>query len=218
MISKWKKYISYIYPILLEKKIGKNSSLELWLTNNRLQLATDKAIYSWEDLYYPFSFALNSIKKKLIHVNSCLIVGMGMGSISKILYHIHSQKNINYTAIESETIIVEWAKKYLPNQLHEHTTWINDDASNAIFSISNKFDLICMDVFVQRSVPAAFQTKKFLLQCKTLMNENSILLFNIILHDAEKLKNENFEENFKSVFQKHEILSKNENQIWIGYY
>jgi hypothetical protein len=216
MISKWQKYISYLYPIVLEKGIGKHSSLELLLANNRLQLATDKAVYSWEDLYYPFSFALNKIKNRLPNVESCLIVGMGMGSISKILHSIHNKKNIQYTAIETETLIMDWAKKYLPNQLHQHTTWINDDASKAIFKIDKKFDLICIDVFVQRSVPAIFQSKKFLEQCKMLMNKHATILFNIIIDDAEKLINEKFEENFRCTFKKYEKLSINENQIWIG--
>ncbi|MFM2049365.1 MAG: hypothetical protein RI955_1913 [Bacteroidota bacterium] len=217
MISKWQKYISYVYPIVLEKGMGKHSSLELLLVNNRLQLATDKAVYSWEDLYYPFSFALNKIKRRLNNVESCLIVGMGMGSISKILYSIQNKKNIQYTAIETETLIVDWAKKYLPTQLHQHTTWMNEDAEKAISKIDKKFDLICVDVFVQRSVPAVFQSKIFIEQCKMLMTENATLLFNIIMADAEKLTNDNFENNFSDIFNKHEKLTIKENQIWIGY-
>jgi spermidine synthase len=146
MISKWKKYMSYLTPISLEKGKGKNSDLELLLVNNRLQLTTDKAVYSWEDLYYPFSYALNKIKKRLINVESCLIVGMGMGSITKILYSIHNKKNIRYTAIETEPLIIDWAKKYLPNQLHQNTTWMNEDALKAISKIDERFDLICIDI------------------------------------------------------------------------
>jgi spermidine synthase len=101
--------------------------------------------------------------------------------------------------------------------LHQHTTWINEDASKAISKIDKKFDLICVDVFVQRSVPAVFQNKIFLEQCKLLMTENATLLFNIIIADAEKLTNENFENNFSTAFKKYEKLSIKENQIWVGY-
>ncbi|MFM2225193.1 MAG: hypothetical protein RJA07_1395 [Bacteroidota bacterium] len=217
MISAWQKYVSYLYPIVLEKKQGKYSSLELLLVKNRLQLSTDKAVYSWEDLYYPFSFAFNKIKKRLIGVESCLIIGMGMGSISKILYSIQNKKNIQYTAIEAETTVVNWAKKYIKSSFYEKINWINEDALTALYKLPNKYDLICVDVFVHRSVPAFVQSKSFIEQCKLLMNDNAILLFNIIADDAEKLINENFTDNFKTIFLKHEVLKINENQIWVGY-
>ncbi|MEY2829342.1 MAG: hypothetical protein RIQ33_1200, partial [Bacteroidota bacterium] len=66
MILFFKKILSYFFAIPLEKANGKNSYLELVLINGKQQLSTDEAIYSWQNLYYPFAKSFNALKSELI--------------------------------------------------------------------------------------------------------------------------------------------------------
>jgi SAM-dependent methyltransferase len=215
MIPIWKKFLSYFFTISLEKAIGKNSTLELVLSKGRWQLSTDKVIYSWQDLYYPFATSFQKLNADLKNVESCLVIGMGMASIPEILNLQLQQKKINYVGIEAETIIINWAKKYLPNSLNQQINWINNDAEKAVYHLQNQFDLICVDVFVHRIVPEFALQINFIEQCKKLLNPNGLLLFNVLPDDIDKQIN--FKQNFSSVFNSYKIISIHQNQIFVGY-
>ena len=85
-ITFFKKILSYIFPFQLEKSIAENGDeLILQLNKGRLQLATETTIYSWEDLYYPFEISFRKNFEKIKNAKTCLVVGMGMGSVVSIL-------------------------------------------------------------------------------------------------------------------------------------
>ena len=217
MISIFKKYISYFFPIQLEKSITENGDeLILQLNKGRLQLGNDKAIYSWEDLYYPFEISFTNNFEKIKKAKSCLVVGMGMGSVVSIFNKKMQLQKIHFVGIEKEKIIVDWVKKYKSEIGNSEIILINNDAKKLDELINEKFDIICIDIFKNRSVPIFVQSKKYLQQCFSLLNENGILFFNIIQHDAEKFANENFETNFKTIFQNHSTIKMKENEMWIG--
>ena len=211
------QFLSYIFPIRLEKSITKsNLQLFLMLNKGRLQLGTKDAIYSWEDLYYPFQIAFDKNFEKIKDAKSCLIIGLGMGSIVSILNKKMNLKSIQFTGIEKEEPIVNWVKKYEQLIADCSINIIHNDAENITMIKNQKFDLIAIDVFQNRSVPAFIQSRKYLSVCSQMLNDSGVLFLNIIVQDAEKLTNENFEINFKSIFIKHQIIYLKANQVWIG--
>ena len=217
MISNFKKAFSYLLSLQLEKSTGENGDeLILQLNKGRLQLATETTIYSWEDLYYPFEIAFNKNFEKVKNAKSCLVIGMGMGSIVSILNKKMNLQNIHFVGIEKEKIIGDWLKKYKSEIGNSEIYLINNDAEKLDEMINARFDIICVDVFKNRSVPAFVQSNKYLQQCFSLLNENGILFFNTIPFDAEKLANENFEENFKSIFKNNSTIKMKENEMWIS--
>jgi spermidine synthase len=140
---------------------------------------------------------------------------MGMASIPEILNQQMNHQKINYVGIETELIIIDWAKKYVSNTLTQQITWINDDAEKAIYAIKNQFDLICIDVFVHSTVPDFALQINYFEQCKKLLHPNGLLILNV-LPNALPLNN-NYQQNFELVFKQHKIIPISQNQILVGY-
>lgn len=206
-----------MFPIQLEKSSTiSGTDLYLMLNKGRLQLGTDKAIYSWEDLYYPFEIAFNQRFDEIMNARNCLVIGLGMGSVISILTKQLLLDKIHFIGIEKEKSIATWVEKYTIQIGSNSIQVINDDAENLSKLQLVKFDIICVDVFQNRSVPAFMQSEKHLNECFSLLNENGILFYNIIPQDAEKLKEKSFQENFKSVFENNTKIKMKENEMWIG--
>ena len=111
---------------------------------------------------------------------------------------------------------MSWLKKYQEEIGNSKIKLVQEDAENLNKTMNEKFDIICIDIFKNRSVPAFVQSKKYLQHCFELLNENGVLFFNIIPNDAEKLRDEIFEDNFKIVFLKNSIFKMKENEMLVG--
>jgi len=81
----FKKFISNFKEVILEETGSQhNPVLQVLLYKERFQLCTDKAIYSYEDKYDNFRTAFDLLKIKDKNIESTLLLGLGLGSISHL--------------------------------------------------------------------------------------------------------------------------------------
>jgi len=195
----FKQILSFVKQIHIESQKGEyNDSLEVLLWNGKYMLNSPNATYSYEDRYTSYRTALNLINPKLINVKSVLVLGLGLGSIPQMLQKIH-KINCNINCVEYDKTIIELAEKYYPTDCNFSKLKIHhSDALEWMKLNTNKFDLITVDLFIDKQVPEKFYTEDFMLSIKTSLTDNGVLLFSRLKENykSEKLLNDNLKKVF----------------------
>lgn len=198
----WKRLLSYLTEIHIESAPSEhNPHLYVSLSNGRYQLSSENAVYSYDDLYDNFVRAFQRINLDQRNIKKVLILGFGLGSIPIILEKKHG-KNYEYTAVELDENVLYLANKYTIPSLQSSIQFINTDAFAFAHFCQEKFDLICMDVFLDDVVPSDFETSQFLENLSGLLDKNGILLYNrLALLDSDRKNTKHFfETEFKNQF------------------
>lgn len=217
-IPLWKKYLSHLVPFTIEVTEGAhNHYLEIMYSRGRYQLNTENAIYSFEDLYLNFYEAFKQLNITERSIKNVLILGFGLGSIPVMLERNFKQ-NYHFTGVEIDEEVLILANKYGICGLSSPIELICADAFQYAAQCSGKFDLICMDVFKDATVPKTFETLDFLNNVNALMEKNGLLLYNRMAHN-EVQKEENqlfFEGKFKQVFPNGKCLDLGSNSMFVA--
>lgn len=165
-------------------------------------LSTANAVYSYEDLYTNFSQTFEQWNWANYPPKNVLVLGLGLGSIPQLLTEQH-QRDCSYTTVEIDEEVIDLAYQYVLADLDATIEMITADAAIAVQQLpENTYDLICVDIFEDDTVPAAFETQDFLQQAAQLMTDNGILLFNRLAHTANDQQGSNdfYHNVFRAVF------------------
>jgi len=194
------RVISYIYPLKLSlKKSAISGSLSLVLSNGVLQLETNKSIYSQGVKYGSFNKAFKFLKVEQQNFNNVLILGGGLCSIPQMLKYKFNQ-NANYTVIELDHLVIQWANKYLETSLLQQCRFIEGDAFKVIEVLKDNYDLICIDLYIDDIVPSKALESAFLKTLETLMLcKNSYLVFSLM--ESARLSSCDIDNYYKNIFQ-----------------
>ena len=177
---------SYFRDVLIESASSVyNPNLELYLVDGRFQLCANNAIYSFDDKYSNFAQAFKKTNWNKYDVSNALILGLGLASIPFILEKKH-QLPLNYTAIEIDDAIIYLASKYRIPELKSNIEVINTDASLFLEQCSDQYDMICMDVFIDQTIPAEFISRDSIMQLHDLLKPGGLLFYNILEKGHEK--------------------------------
>ena len=214
----WKRLLSYVKEVHIETTESEhNPFLHIVLKNGQYQLCTAHAIYSYGDLYDNFSKAFEKIDLDRLNIKNVLILGFGLGSIPLMLekkFH----KNYHYTAIEIDPEVLRLANTYiLPDIQSSIEFQILDAHTYAMFS-AEQFDMVCMDVFLDDTVPTELEQDDFLHDLKDLLTDNGVLLFNKLAFQPKDKKEAQafFQNHFKRVFTEGGYLDVQGNYILLN--
>jgi spermidine synthase len=185
--AQWKVSLSYIKDVLIEETSSEyNDVLEVLLVQGRYQLITDKVIYSYADKYDNFTESLKKID--FTKVKNCLVLGFGLGSIPYTIENIMGRK-ISYTGIEIDEEIIYLASKYVLDELKSEVSLVHADALNYVELYNSKYDLICLDLFLDDVIPSEVLTTPFIQRLKVLLKKNGTLLMNNLYFTDKDIKN-----------------------------
>lgn len=201
--ARWKIWLSYLMELHIESASSSyNPHMYVSLQRGRYQLSTANAVYSHGDLYTNFARTFRRWNWADYSPQEVLLLGLGLGSIPVILSHTHQQR-CRFTAVEIDEAVMDLAYRYVLAELENPLEMIVADAAIAVQQLpENNYDLICVDVFDDDTVPEAFETALFLDQAKSLLRPNGTLLFNrLAAKEADKIKSQAFyDETFSTVF------------------
>lgn len=154
-----------------------NPQLKVVLHRGRYKLLTQGAIYSYGDLYSNYRKAFERLKWDQHLIQSCLILGLGMGSIPYMLVK-RFQKNIQFTAVEIDEVVTKLAYDYVlhPNKINVEV--FTADAISFLQWHHGKYDMICSDVFVGDTIPLELQSLESLQAMKNMLRPNGLVLYN----------------------------------------
>ena len=205
--------LSFVKQIPIESQKGEfNDSLEVLLWNGKYMLNSPNATYSYEDRYTSYRSALYQIKSELINVRSVLVLGLGLGSIPQMLQKIH-KLHCDIHCVEYDKTVIELAKKYYPpgcdlSKLKTH----HSDAFDWMKSNNIKYDLITVDLFIDKHVPQKFFTEEFMTLLKNALSTTGVLLFSRLKENYRSEKPLN--DNLKKVFLGGEDIDTGGNLIY----
>ena len=214
----WRRLLSYIKNVHIETTgSGYNPYLRVVLSRGQYQLVTANAIYSYGELYDNFSKAFQQIDLDRLDIKDVLILGFGLGSIPVVLENMF-QKKYYYTAVEIDPEILRLANTYVVPDIQSGIEFQLSDAATFAEFAKEKYDMICMDVFLDDEVPTELEHEDFLVNLKKMLSEDGILLFNkLALSKKDKKKSTHFFKNhFKRIFTEGVYLDVDGNYILLN--
>lgn len=154
-----------------------NPQLRVLLHRGRFKLVTLGAIYSFSDLYSNFRMSFERLDWKKLNIQSCLVLGLGLGSIPDMLTTRFKRK-IKFTAVEIDELVIQLANEYVlkPKQIEIQT--FTSDAASFLEWHNAKYDMICSDVFSGDRIPLSLQSESALLSMKNMLKPGGVLLYN----------------------------------------
>lgn len=210
--SLWQRFASYFTDVELERVPGE-PELELLMRSNRLMLCTPNAVYSYQERYQSFSFAVSQSGRKPHRV---LILGFGLASIPQILLKRAYHPELFFTAIEFDPRIIQLALNYVDNDVLARCDLIAADATEWILQNQEQFDMICVDLFVDQSVPEACSSEGFQTALKKAVATGGVLLFSRLNTESQAVRKE-FTDQFERTFEGHERWTSGGNDIFAWY-
>lgn len=121
---------------------------------------------------------LRKIKSAKTQINDCLILGLGGGTVVKLIRKYWPEANI--TGVDIDPVIVELGKKYLG--LNESDVDIKiGDASKFT---KEKYDLVIVDLYNGYNFPKKFEDDYFL---KSLTKNNLVIINRLYFGDKRPL-------------------------------
>ncbi len=214
----WKIWLSYLAEIRLESAASAyNPHLQVSLKQGRYQLSTAHAVYSYGDLYSNFDRAFQQLNLDQLPGDAALILGFGLGSIP-LLLEKKFDRRFHYTAVEIDETVLELANRYTMPDIASPIDFVCADAAIFLETTQETFDLICMDIFQDDTVPPAFEDLSFLKNLKQTLSPEGLLLYNRLAatgKDVAKTK-AFFEQSFLSVFPQGKYLDVKGNWILVS--
>lgn len=150
---------------------------------------------------------LRKVKGKRLKVKDVLILGLGGGTVVKIIRKFWPDAKI--IGIDIDLLIIELGKKYLGLDETNLEIKIQDAAK----PVSGKFDLVIVDLYQGDNFPKKFEDEKFL---KSL-SQNKLVIFNRLYYKEKKKLAEVFGEKLKCVFGKVECFYPEANIMFFCY-
>lgn len=137
---------------------------------------------------------IRHLKGLKTEVGSVLILGLGGGTLVKVIHKYF--KNAKITGVEIDKKMVDLGKKYLDLK---DVSIIIDDAIN--YKSKKVFDLVIVDLYTGDEYPKKFETVSFI---KTL-SRHKVVIFNRLYYKEKKIKSEKFRIKLEKIF--HNIIS-----------
>lgn len=151
-----------------------SGKLKLTLVNGRYCLSTQHAVYSFDTQYVSYRIAFEQLHIGERSVRKALILGYGLGSISKLLnlkHHLYPA----ITAVELDPQVIGLAKQY--GYLPESVKLTEADAYAFMLQCCEQYDLINADLYVDDTTPSQFEKTEFLYALKKCLTPGGLLLF-----------------------------------------
>lgn len=158
---------------------------------------------------------LSKITNSKLLITNCLIVGLGGGSIAKLVRKNWPQAKI--TGVDIDPVIIELGKKYMKLEKQDVNIIIGDAyrlIANDQLPMTN-FDLICFDTYVQQDFPKKFESVQLIKQVKKLLSRDGVAVFNRLYGPKERDSAVKFEKVLMKVFDKVERLYPEANIMFV---
>jgi len=216
---KYKVWLSYITEQVLETTTSDyNAFLQVSLVHGRLQLVAEEAIYSFGDYYLNFRKLFEQFDFELLPEKaSVLVLGLGLGSIPELLED-YLALDYEYVAVEIDPVIIELASEYSLPALRSPVEVRQADAYAFLQLDARKYDLICVDVFQDATVPEHLNGEDFLDLLKSSLAPGGAIVYNRLADTKEhaRMALEYYEGPFKKAFPEGTLYNSTGNYMLVN--
>jgi spermidine synthase len=146
--------------------------------------------------------SLNRVSNSGLMVRKALIVGLGGGSIAKIISENWPEASI--IGVDIDPVIVELGKKYL-GLSDKKVDIIIKDAYDFVVAhkapiTNHNYDLICIDTYVGDKFPDKFESEEFIKNIKELLEPGGMVVFNRLYYGEKRPLALSFEKKLEKLF------------------
>jgi spermidine synthase len=180
---------------------------------NRLQLFTERALYSDGDRYSPAVAVVERLPTSLLAEPRVLILGGGLGSLVRVLCR-RGCTSAQYTLVELDNVVLGWALEAFADGAAPKTEIVGGDAEAFMTENQRVFDLIFVDVFQGRTVPEFVTSSRFLGQCKHSLSPRGFFALNYIEEDEQRWQRARA--TLAELFPWHELVRSHDNRIFLS--
>lgn len=157
---------------------------------------------------------LKKVKGERREVKECLVLGLGGGTVVKLINK--NWPGAKITGVDIDPEIVELGKKYLGLDEQKVKIVISDAAQYTKYNILNtKFDLIIVDLYNGDQFPKKFESKNYIHLVRSLLSREGTVVFNRLYYKDKKIEAEHFGEKLKMVFNSVESFRPVSNLMYI---
>lgn len=158
---------------------------------------------------------LKRIKNEKLTINNCLILGLGGGTVAKLIRKNWPTSKI--TGVDIDPTMIEFGKKYLDLNKYGVDIKIADALSFLTHHSSLiSYDLVVVDLYNGDQFPKKFETSEFLKFTRCHLVKNGAAIFNRLYFKDKKEEGKVFGEKLKKVFTKVEEFYPVSNLMFIS--
>ena len=218
-IPRYRRWLSYLTEQVLETASSPhNAYLQVSLVHGRLQLVAEDAIYSFGDYYLNFrKLFVRLAFDRLPERAEVLVLGLGLGSIPELLEKHHG-RDYRYVAVEIDPVIVELAAAYSLPALDSPLEVVVADAAAFLSLDTRRYDLICVDVFQDATIPEHLNGPEFLERLRAALRPGGAVVYNRLASTAadRRAARRYYEEVFLNVYPRAEIFDSGGNFLLLN--
>lgn len=154
-----------------------NPVIEVALVNGRYQLNAGSVNYSYGPLHDAFRKYFTKDPPLLSEEQEVLILGFGGGSVAVILRD-ELLLNVPITGVEADKEMLNAAREHFNIGRLNRLTLLETDALDFVEQNSRQWALIVIDIYIDATVPPAFETESFIQKVKQLLLPGGKVVFN----------------------------------------
>jgi|SRR5690554_2449183 len=209
-----KKFLSYIWPTTKRVESSVNGTLEVTWINGKKVVDTKNANYSYGSLQRILKFGLS--KTNVSSASNILILGLGAGSVVQTLREDFIFEG-EITAIEYDEVMIAVAENEFNIICDDSLEIILGDAFLYVNQTNNEFEIVIIDLFIDKDVQEACYSIGFWKSITTIVKTGGYVIFNAGFNNTEVAKLDKIIEAFKLDFnfQKFEKV-ENTSTLLIG--
>lgn len=194
-----KKALSYLgFPDILYTTNSKfNGEIKVISVFGQNSISVENLTQTGSIVEGLWSFTISQI----MNIKDCLVLGVGGGSIIKVLRKKYPESEI--TGVEIDKKMIEIGRIYFDLEKY-NAKIIIEDAFKFVQKKQQKYDLICIDLLIGRNTPEKLSSVEFFKNIKRILNKNGIIIINQLRLKDQK-ENKNLLKVVSRIFNKVEI-------------
>lgn len=139
-------------------------------------------------------------------IKSCLILGLGAGTLVKLLSKEFKQCKV--IGIEIDPLVIKAGEKYFELKKSRDLKIINSDAFEALKEMKEKFDLIVVDLYKGQEFPYKAENVTFFRILSNLLCDQGVVAFNRLNYNPRhKVKTQAFKKKVERSFKRSKTAS-----------
>src|SRR4030043_307152 len=160
--------------------------------------------------------AVKKIHERKPAVNSCLILGLGGGTVAKLV--MKKWPDAVITGVDFDPVIVELGKKYLGLGEVQVRLFVKDafEYCQKAVEENKKFDLILIDLYKGSEFPAQFEGEQFSILILKLLRDDGLAVFNRLYSAEKRPQAVKFGNGLEKIFKKVEAFYPEANEMYIS--